>query len=138
MNREHRTHRGFGNSSGQLQNTQPGDQVNAKITLILAEEVEHSWLSYGTGHRGAGLKHQKKKKILQRKEARRMPAPRHLASFLLGLHSFSLKDIRDQMALDLPNTWNGLCPDFQPHSWTTCSTSLPCHHRTHCLKESLS
>ena len=106
------------------------------ITLGLTEEVEERWLSDRRRLGGTRFKHPMKG-ILQRGEVPRMPAPRHSASLSFGLHKFSLRDM-DQVAPDLPNNWNGLWSDSQPHMCSTTSRFLPSHHRTYPLRESLS
>lgn len=120
LNGEHRTHRGYGESSGQLQKILPDDQVNAKITLSLAEEVGHSWWSDGTGLSGAGLKKQNKK-ILQGKEAPRMPPPRYSAPLLLDLHRFTLNDIFQTLGMDSGLTSSHI---LGPHIVHVCTTGL--------------
>lgn len=92
--------RGFEDSSGQLQMILPADKISAKMN--------DAWLDRGSRTQlgGTRIKHPMKG-ILQREEVPRMPAPRHSAPLSFGLYKFSLRYM-DQVAPDLPNSWNGL------------------------------
>lgn len=93
----------------------PGDKISAKMNNAWLDRGSRTHcLSDGTRLGGSRIKHPMKG-ILQREEVPRIPTPRQSTSLSFGLHKLTLRDM-DQVASDLPNSWNGLWSDSQPHT----------------------